>query len=65
MQDSIDMLLEKIGRALANGHKRVKLKVRPGWDIEMLKAVYCTFPNATFHIDCNSGYSLDDLPIRK
>jgi o-succinylbenzoate synthase len=65
VQDSIDMLLEKIEGALNSGFKRVKLKARPGWDLEMLKAVRSTFPNATFHIDCNSGYTLDDLPLFK
>jgi O-succinylbenzoate synthase len=63
VQDSIDMLLEKIESALNIGHKRVKLKARPGWDLEMLKAVRGTFPDATFHIDCNSGYTLDHLPF--
>ncbi len=63
VQDSIDMLLEKIAGALNKGHKRVKLKARPGWDIEMLKAVRGAFPEATFHIDCNSGYTLEDAPL--
>lgn len=63
VQDSIDMLLGKIETSLNRGHKRVKLKVRPGWDLEMLKAVRSTFPKATFHIDCNSGYTADDTPM--
>ena len=37
VQDSIDMLLEKIQGAVDDGFKRVKLKVRPGWDLEMLR----------------------------
>ncbi|MBI3944952.1 MAG: o-succinylbenzoate synthase [Armatimonadetes bacterium] len=65
VQDSIDMLLGNIQGALDLGHRRVKLKVRPGWDLEMLRAVRATFPGATFHIDCNSGYTLDDLPFFK
>ncbi|MCC6442587.1 MAG: o-succinylbenzoate synthase [Armatimonadetes bacterium] len=65
VQDSIDMLLGKVQKALNAGHKRVKLKARPGWDIEMLTAVRSAFPTATFHIDCNSGYTLADLPFFK
>ena len=65
IQDSFDMLLGNIEQALKAGFKRVKLKARPGWDLEMLKAVRSTFPNDTFHIDCNSGYTLDDLPFFK
>ena len=65
VQDSIDMLLEKIQGAVDDGFKRVKLKVRTGWDLEMLQAVRTAFPHQTFHIDCNSGYTLDDLDFFK
>jgi O-succinylbenzoate synthase len=65
VQDSIDILLEKIQGAVDTGFKRVKLKVRPGWDLEMLRAVRASFPKHTFHIDCNAGYSLDDMTFFK
>ena len=65
IQDSIDMLLDKIQTAVDHHHKRVKLKIRPGWDLEMLTVVRNTFTNLTFHIDCNSNYSLEDLPLFK
>ena len=65
IQDSIDMLLGNIQTAVDARFPRVKLKVRPGWDLEVLKAVTDTFPDMTFHIDCNSGYSLDDLRFFK
>ena len=63
VQDTLDMLLQKIQGAIDRGFKRTKLKVRPGWDLEMLRLVRSTFPRHTFHIDCNSGYSLSDLPF--
>ena len=65
VQDSIDMLLGNIQGAVDSGFPRIKLKVRKGWDLEMLRAVRTTFPDMTFHIDCNSGYTLDDLPFFK
>ncbi|NKB67331.1 MAG: o-succinylbenzoate synthase [Candidatus Latescibacteria bacterium] len=65
IQDSFDMLLGNIQGAVDAGFPRIKLKAAPGWDLEMLKAVYGAFPNTTFHIDCNSGYTLDDLPFFK
>ncbi len=65
IQDSIDMLLGNIQNAVDTGFPRIKLKVAPGWDLDMLKAVRSTFPKTTFHIDCNSGYTLDDLPFFK
>lgn len=63
IQDSIDMLLGNIQQAVDAGFPRTKLKVARGWDLEMLRTVTSTFPDMTFHIDCNSGYTLDDLPF--
>ncbi len=65
IQDSIDMLLGNIQTAVDAGFPRIKLKVARGWDLEMLRAVTDTFPDVTFHIDCNCGYTLDDLPFFK
>ena len=65
VQDSYDILLENMQAAVDRGFKRVKLKVRPGWDLEMLQTVRATFPKLTMHIDCNAGYSLKDLPFFK
>lgn len=65
VQDSYDMLLQKIQGAVDRGFKRIKLKVRRGWDLEMLQIVRSTFPKQTFHIDCNAGYTLDDVDLFK
>lgn len=65
IQDSYDMLLGNIQQAVDAGFPRIKLKVAPGWDLEMLQVVCKAFPAMTFHIDCNSGYTLDDLPFFK
>lgn len=63
VQDSLDMLVAKIQGAIDQGYARVKLKFRPGWDLNMLDAVRSTFPDYTFHIDCNSGYRLADAEL--
>ncbi len=63
IQDSFDMLLGNIQQAVDTGFPRIKLKVAKGWDLEMLRVVTDTFPRMTFHIDCNAGYTLDDLPF--
>ncbi len=65
IQDSFDMLLGNIQQAVDAGFPRIKLKAARGWDLEMLKAVRGTFPDIRIHIDCNGGYSLDDLPLFK
>ena len=61
IQDSFDMLLCNIQKAVDAGFPRIKLKARPGWDVEMLRAVRSAFPRITLHIDCNAGYTLADV----
>lgn len=63
--DSIDALLAKIQGAIEAGFARVKLKFCPGWDVDMVHAVRSAFPKLTFHIDCNSAYTLHDLEMFK
>lgn len=65
IEDSLDTLLGRIQLAVDAGTPRVKLKAARGWDKDMLHAVRGAFPDTTFHIDCNSGYTLDDLPLFK
>lgn len=61
--DSIDELLNNIGAAVSRGFPRIKLKFRPGWDLPMIEAVRHAFPQPTIHIDCNSGYRIEDLDL--
>ena len=63
VMDDVDDLIEGIGSAVEEGFPRVKLKFRPGWDLPMLRRVRETFPDQVFHIDCNSGYTLEDRAI--
>jgi O-succinylbenzoate synthase len=65
VQDSIDILLKKIQLAVDEGYPRVKLKFRLGWDIDVLKAVRDSFPDFTFHIDCNASFTLKHLKLFK
>lgn len=65
VEDTIDILLEEIQGAIDAGYPRIKLKVKPGWDLEVMRIVRGHWPDFTFHIDCNSGYTLDDLEMFK
>jgi len=58
--DSEEQLIERVGDALSSGAPRIKLKFAPGWDLPVLRKVRSRFPEATIHIDCNSGYRLED-----
>jgi O-succinylbenzoate synthase len=63
IQDSLDILMRKIQDAIDAGFPRIKLKFRPGWDRDMVAAVRATFPDFTFHIDCNAAYTLADAEL--
>ena len=63
VQDSLDILLQKIQGAIDQGFPRIKLKFRPGWDLPMVEAVRSTFPRFTFHIDCNAAYTPADTDL--
>src|SRR5207253_5534309 len=63
VMDRIEDLIEKMREAIQAGFKRVKLKFRPGWDLPMVRTVRQAFPNAVIHIDCNSGYRLEDAHL--
>lgn len=61
--DTTDELLHLIDGALSNGFPRVKLKIRRGWDVDVLRLVRAAFPEGVFHVDANSGYTLEDAPV--
>jgi o-succinylbenzoate synthase len=65
VKDGIPELLAAIEGALRAGYLRVKLKYRPGWALEMVRAVRSAFPAGVFHVDCNSTYTLADLQMFK
>jgi len=58
LQKSPQILLEKVARELESGYQRIKIKIKPGQDIELVKAVRMEFPEITLSVDANSAYSL-------
>ncbi len=60
-----DALLARIERELASGYRRVKLKIKPGKDVEVVRAVREVYPNIALTVDANSAYSLDDIELLK
>ena len=61
IQDSIDQLLEKIALELAAGYQRIKVKVKPGWDIDVLRRIRSRWPDILLSCDANSAYTLNDI----
>ncbi len=60
IQDSVPQLLEKIETELAAGYQRIKMKIKPGWDVDVVRQVRERFPHILLMADANSAYTLAD-----
>ena len=60
IQPSISALLDLIEKELAAGYQRVKLKCKPGWDVEVFERVRNRWPGIALSCDANSAYRLRD-----
>jgi len=65
IQDSPELLLEKIEKELAAGYQRIKIKIKPGWDLDIVRRVRERFPEIRLMADANSAYTLADAPLFK
>jgi len=63
IQDSVDQLLDKIEQELADGYRRIKMKIKPGWDLDVVRKVRARFPDTLLMVDANSAYSLADVAL--
>ena len=60
IQDSVEQLIEKIETELAAGYQRIKMKIKPGWDVDVVRRVRERFPEIRLMADANSAYTLAD-----
>ena len=60
IQKSISELMDIIERELAAGYQRIKLKCKPGWDVEVFEKVRTQWPDIMLSCDANSAYKLRD-----
>ncbi len=63
IQDSPEQLLEKIAREVEAGYRRIKIKIKPGWDVNIVERVRASFPEIPLMVDANSAYTLADVPL--
>src|SRR6266446_7638178 len=61
IQDSLEQLMEKIATEVAAGYRRIKLKVKPGWDLNVLEKVRARWSDILLSVDANSAYTLDQI----
>lgn len=63
IQDSPEALLEKIEKELTDGYQRIKIKIKPGWDLDIVRRVRDHFPAIRLMVDANSAYTLSDAAL--
>jgi O-succinylbenzoate synthase len=63
LQSSPAKLVNVITEYLQDGYKRIKIKIAPGRDLELVKAVRKEYPNIQLQVDANSAYTLNDIEM--
>jgi len=65
IENTIPDLLDRIQSYLDEGYRRVKIKIKPGWDVHTCQEVRKRFPDTPLQADANGAYSLDNREILK
>lgn len=63
IQASTAQLIEVIQSHIEKGYKRVKVKIKPGYDVEVVRAIRSVLPDLPLMVDANSAYTLNDIAI--
>lgn len=61
IQNSVEQLLEKIETELNAGYRRIKVKCKPGWDVEVFEKIRARWPQIVLSCDANSAYTLEQI----
>ncbi|GLB58958.1 o-succinylbenzoate synthase [Cytobacillus sp. NCCP-133] len=61
IQESEASMLKQIEGYIKEGYKRIKVKIKPGWDVHILKAIRTQFPDIQLMADANCAYTLKDV----
>ena len=61
--DTTAALLEQVEGYLAEGYRRIKLKIEPGLDVERVQAVRAAHPGIALSVDANAAYSIADVDV--
>jgi o-succinylbenzoate synthase len=60
IQDSLDALVDRVAAELAAGYRRIKIKIKPGWDVDAVKIVRDRCGSVPLMVDANAAYTLRD-----
>lgn len=61
IQKSYEELEKKVARAWQEGYQRIKVKIKPGWDVDVIRRLRESFPQIPFSVDANSAYTERDF----
>lgn len=60
IKDSVEATFKNIEEALERGYQRIKLKIKPGWDVELVEKIRDKWPDIDLMVDGNSAYNLEE-----
>lgn len=60
IEQDVPTLVDQVRAHVAQGYQRIKLKIKPGWDTDVVAAVREVYPSGLLSVDANSAYSLRD-----
>jgi O-succinylbenzoate synthase len=60
IQDNVEKLLKNIGGYLEQSYRRIKIKIKPQWDLEVVKKVRVAYPDISLMVDANGAYTIRD-----
>ena len=63
IQANAAALIKQLEHYLAQGYGRIKIKIKPGYDLDIVKRVRAVYPNIRLQVDANSAYRLPDTPL--
>jgi O-succinylbenzoate synthase len=65
LEDNDAAMLKKVEKEVSAGYQRIKIKIKPGRDYGMIKAIRKEFPEKLMSVDANSAYTLADADLLK
>ena len=63
--DRMDVLLDNINKKWEEGYKRIKIKIKPGWDVHVVKTIRKECGDIPLMVDANAAYNLEDMDVMK
>jgi len=60
IEDSLPELVARVGAFLEQGYRRIKIKIKPGWDVRACEAVRAAYPDIVLQVDANGAYGPED-----